>query len=144
MPRLKKYKFTQSGMWPDANGEYCLVADVGLDIQRATEYAALNKRLKALGHVSLEAMIEKMEFEQAAQEKTAARIFPEPNHRQYFKVPSGETERGFPVVRVKGHHGQLQVDDKMDIWVEFVNFTPTARTTVYIDHKLRITRMSHV
>lgn len=145
MPRAKRYKFTQTGMWPSATGEYCLVADVAMDVQRAAEYRALNKRLKALGHVSLEAMIEQMEVEQAAHERTVGRIEPEPHHRKYFKVPAGDKERGFKLVRVQAGHGQLQVDDKMDIWVRFQNYTLSETIkTVFIDKDLRITRISHV
>lgn len=144
MAALKRLKSTPSGMFPDHLGEYCLVADVDLDLRQALEYRGLNKRLKKLGHVSLEALVEKLEAEQAAVEKTLARIKPEKHHTKYFAVPEGEAERGFYVARVQDNHGQLQVDAKMEIWVEFINYTPKERTTVYLDSELRIKRMTHV
>lgn len=143
MPSLKRFEFKQTGMWPNHLGEYCLVADIGLDLRQALEHRQLNVRLKKLGHVSIEALVEKLEAEKAEADKTKARIEPMKDHRKFFAVPEGQAERSFYVVRVQDNFGQLQVDAKMEIWVEFINYEPRERTTVFLDNELRITRMTH-
>jgi hypothetical protein len=145
---LKRFRFWKTenqysgrcpaGMAEDSHGVYCLVEDVRDDIKCAQEMRGFDQRAKAMGHVSIEALLIAAEAEYTTKQEQQPRLIPSDDVEHFLCVPEGERQVSFLVTTVTDKWIQLRVSDVLDIRVGYANYEPKENSLVWIDDDYRI------